>query len=84
MKKLRLDLEAIAVETFETAAVQAEKGTVLGQAEYTAVWEADTCQESCNGSCESCDGCTTTGDDGGSDGGYTWGESCLSCAAATC
>jgi hypothetical protein len=57
MKKLRLDLEEIAVETFETATARPEKGTVLGHGRYTDAIEADTCQASCNLMCYSIEEC---------------------------
>jgi hypothetical protein len=63
MRKLKLDLDAIQVESFTTHAGQAARGTVDGQQRQTfgcPTWTcppptqdtcADTCDYSCNGGC---------------------------------
>ena len=62
MKKVRLDLEALAVETFEAQpdAAAPKRGTVEGYgysddgAEYTC-WESCTCGWTCGGTCDPLD-----------------------------
>lgn len=57
-RKLTLKLEALAVESFDTAAPQKARGTVFGeQCTCQTVCTCPgcpTCDISCNGSCESC------------------------------
>lgn len=54
--KLKLNLEQLTVDSFDTSATKAERGTVLGEQIKpgtipTRLGE-HTCYESCNGSCE--------------------------------
>ena len=66
MKKLKLDLDALAVESFEADAREGQSGTVAahvftaqcgGTNVCTVSCHADTCYASCNGnSCISCYG----------------------------
>jgi hypothetical protein len=56
MPKLKLDLDTLRVESFESTPAAAERGTVAAHAEITAPVErsnADTCDRSCGdgGSC---------------------------------
>jgi hypothetical protein len=62
MRKLKLDLDELAVEAFDTAAFPAMRGTVEGEEQYT--YFCDTCEctgpngTSCNMSrCNTCYGC---------------------------
>lgn len=67
MRKLKLEVDALRVETFETAAAEQGMGTVHGQARPTRQSCADTCEATCGdgstcletcvscfGSCEPC------------------------------
>lgn len=61
MKKLKLQLDELRVESFATTLVREEKGTVLGEecTCYTACTcpGCATCDASCNGTCNaSCNG----------------------------
>jgi len=49
VKKLKLQLDALAVESFSTDFVPADAGTVHGNA---GTRNQDTCQESCFGTCD--------------------------------
>jgi hypothetical protein len=80
MRKLRLVVEELAVESFQPAAAKGGGGTVEG-AEISAPFTCFTDEyPSCEGSCESCANC------GGS--GWTCDDtcwaSCASCGALTC
>lgn len=62
MKKLTLDVETLAVESFDTSAGEAGRGTVRGRA---ATNEYDSCAcsldyDSCKVSCRPCDTCDTS------------------------
>jgi hypothetical protein len=48
MKKLKLSLDALAVESFEARTADGEGGTVIAEQSGEPV---DTCQNSCNGTC---------------------------------
>lgn len=56
MKKVKLQLEDIRVDSFQTSTEQSEKGTVFG--EQCTCWTnctcpgCYTCDGSCNGTCE--------------------------------
>ena len=75
--KLTLNLEALAVDTFDTTAPQKAKGTVFGE-QCTCYTNCTcpgcpTCDASCNGTC------------GGTCGENTCAASCNgTCAGATC
>ncbi len=61
MKKLRLDLEGLAVESFDTEPASGDRGTVRGHAEYTVFCATPECTgpngTSCNWSaCHTCAG----------------------------
>lgn len=80
MRKLKLDLDDLTVEAFDTVATDAPEGTVVGHIR-TVTAQCGSCQISCNGTCplpcsggfysECCsgDGCNPTFD-------YTCGEAC--------
>jgi hypothetical protein len=79
MKKIRLNLDALSVESFDTTAAEAKaRGTVHGNAESFQVYCSDgsTCYESACGSCVSqCGSCNDA----------TCGETyCGSCDACSC
>jgi hypothetical protein len=79
MKKMKLDWDALDVESFETADAPSLRGTVQGNASY--VWEGcltETNENSCPGSCEpaTCDDLCTTGT-GTSDEPTERGPSCV-------
>lgn len=62
MRKLRLDVDELAVEAFDTAAVAATRGTVQGEEQYTYFCDTDECTgpngTSCNMSrCNTCYTC---------------------------
>lgn len=62
MRKLKLDLNELAVEAFDTAAVPATRGTVEGKEQYTYFCDTDECTgpngTSCNMSrCYTCYTC---------------------------
>lgn len=51
MKKLRLELDEIEVETFEVAEARKERGTVHGH--HPTAWETCTCECSADTACDS-------------------------------
>lgn len=62
MRKLKLSVEDLRVESFHAVGAAANAGTVVGHTgkswcESDSV--CDTCPLSCNGSCESCETCVT-------------------------
>ena len=62
MRKLRLDVDELTVETFDTAAVSAKRGTVHGREEFTYFCDTVECTgpngTSCNWSrCNTCNTC---------------------------
>ena len=69
MKKLRLNLDQLAVDSFDTSAAAAEKGTVFG--------EQCTCQTQCT-----CPGCPTC--DFSACGQNTCQETCLESCWGSC
>lgn len=76
MKKLKLEIDALQVETFESAGLESERGTVRGllTAYYELCYPGDTWQQSCT--CElTCNANTCYGCGGGS-GGCTGGTTC--------
>lgn len=65
MRKLRLNLDALQVESFETDEARAARGTVLGNEElsyYCETWEQD-CRTAGHASCQAtrCVSCSTGG-----------------------
>lgn len=61
MRKLRLDLDQLAVESFDTAAKEAEKGTVVAEQQCTCLTQCtcpgcpscdDTCPVTCAYTCD--------------------------------
>ena len=77
MKKLRLQLEDLRIDSFTTTPVEKEKGTVFGEQctcnTACTCPGCPTCDASCNGTCDySCDTC------GGSCGA---GDSCYQTCA---
>lgn len=80
MKKLALDLDGLAVESFDTAPAAGRGGTVHARSGTTYA------DESCNGTCDfscahSCVSCAWTCDAACP----SWGGTCAgSCAGATC
>jgi hypothetical protein len=95
MSKLKLHLEDLHVDTFQTTSVQKPKGTVFGE-QCTCYTQCTcpgcpTCYASCNGSCDascngtcgaSCDGTCGVSCDWTCD--YTCGDSCggVTCVTA--
>jgi len=80
MKKLTLDFEQLAVESFDvTADVARARGTVRGQAtEPASCWATDCNQNTCAASCRTCpETCWDTC-------GGTCGHSCLGSCDVTC
>ena len=73
MNKLKLALDDLRVDTFQTTPVEAPKGTVFGE-QCTCYTNCTcpgcpTCDASCNGTCDaSCNGTC--------DGAYTCGNTC--------
>ena len=69
MKKRKLDLDELDVETFETAESSRERGTVIGHATLRACTLDCTANYSCGGTCgyESCHASACCA---------TWQESC--------
>lgn len=66
MAKLRLNLEALKVESFETAEEGPVRGTVMGNEEYTYYCETDVdCRTPGHASCvvTRCVSCSTGDDD---------------------
>lgn len=69
MKKLRLELEDVRIESFETSSVRAEKGTVFGEQQWSRPGQAscngdETCANTCGPVCDSlhtCDHFTCAG-----------------------
>jgi hypothetical protein len=83
MNKLKLQLEDLMVDSFDTTAPQKAKGTVFGE-QCTCYTQCTcpgcpTCYASCNGSCDaSCNGtCGDTCD-------YTCGATCNDTCHDTC
>jgi hypothetical protein len=82
MKKLKLRLDDLRVDTFDTSTVRKEKGTVFGE-QCTCYTQCTcpgcpTCYASCNGSCDAT--CNVTC-------GVTCGASCddsCDCSGWTC
>jgi hypothetical protein len=69
MKKLALNLEELAVESFETSRGLDRRGTVYGLSESTEAQiictcasDNGTCDDSCEGGCGSCYSCNGTCD----------------------
>jgi hypothetical protein len=63
MAKIKLDVDSLQIESFDTTEVALERGTVVGHSDRWTV-----CQESCDGTCYThCWG----GDCGGDDHGPT-------------
>ena len=93
MGKIRLDVDALRVESFETSAGAAPRGTVRGHGDTLAYDRCDTNEAnctlycpggsggaSCDGSCDSCYGCgtdTAAASCNGTCAGATCGETCL-------
>ena len=92
MRKLKLDPEALHVQSFDTAAARAERGTVRG-AEHTFGLDCETLEHPWCGyqtyEIPACGDHTGTGGTGGTGGGNPsdcGGDTCLyvSCAGYTC
>ena len=88
MNKLRLDLEDLSVESFDTTpAARAENGTVFGQ-QCTCYTQCTcpgcpTCDASCNGTCDAtCAGTCAASCNGTCN--YTCGASCYGTCDYTC
>jgi hypothetical protein len=69
MNKLKLQLDDLRVDSFDTTAVEGQKGTVLG--EQCTCWTrcgqntcpgCPTCDASCNSGCQTCVSCEGTCD----------------------
>ena len=73
MRKLRLDLDQLTVESFDTAAKVKEKGTVIAEQQCT-------CQTQCT-----CPGCPTCGDTCPASCAYTCDDpSCAESCGGSC
>ena len=87
MKKLKLRLDDLRVDTFQTTAPEKPKGTVFGE-QCTCYTQCTcpgcpTCYASCNGSCDaSCNG--TCGATCEGTCGATCGDTCYDSCAASC
>lgn len=88
MRKLKLRLDDLRVDTFQTTAVRREKGTVFGE-QCTCNTQCTcpgcpTCYASCNGTCDaSCNGtCVASCNCGGADTVYD--DTCYDTCAASC
>jgi hypothetical protein len=74
MRKLKLEIDALQVETFQTSPAGAERGTVAGNATFLGTggcWTCDytRCVETCGESCDnSLDYCTCADCTGGGRG----------------
>jgi hypothetical protein len=85
MKKLALKIEDLAIETFETAAIAGDEGTVVGHATQGNKYTCDpvvgtcfgyTCVETCDKTCA--DSCAYTCDPAvGTCFGYTCVDACF-------
>jgi len=67
MRKLKLELDELSVESFETAEQTEERGTVHGHyiTQFCSRADGYTCFESCGGTCvETCDASCDTCDSG--------------------
>ena len=88
MKKLKLHLEDLRIDSFQTSPPEKPKGTVFG--EQCTCWTqctcpgCPTCDASCNGTCgASCNGTCAASCGGTCD--YTCGNTCdYTCNANTC
>ena len=84
MRKLRLDLEHLSVESFDTTRAKPGSGTVYGEqcTCYTACTcpGCPTCDASCNGTC----GDTCAASCGGTCAGATCAERCATGEPDTC
>jgi hypothetical protein len=81
MKKLRLELDSLAVESFDTAAAQKPKGTVFGE---QCTCNTMCAQQTCPG-CPTCDNtCAYTCDDATCPACPTCAASCNGSCEATC
>jgi hypothetical protein len=82
MRKLTLDVDALAVESFETARGAAGAGTVQGRAAGVIQNPQPNTSEiwSCNGTCITCTDCNTCI----SCPGTCFDVSCASCGGETC
>ncbi len=70
MKKLRLELDQLAVESFDTSVIAARKGTVVAE-------EQCTCPSACHTYCDTCPGCPTCDESGCNEA--SCGGSCYPC-----
>lgn len=87
MKKLRLQLDDLRIDSFDTTAPQKAKGTVFGE-QCTCYTNCTcpgcpTCYQSCNGSCDaSCNGSCGATCDGTC--GATCEDTCYNTCAVSC
>jgi hypothetical protein len=85
VNKLKLDLDELAVESFDTCGVDREKGTVLGEEQCTCpgVTCANTCPATCAHTCDdaTCPQCPTCA---ASCNGTCDDPSCWGSCGATC
>jgi hypothetical protein len=93
MKKLRLSLEDIAVDSFSTVAPQMRRGTVPAHGSESTCFQIictcgdptdgytcpDSCANSCDGTCNSCNGSCV-----GCPSGDTCANTCPETCAVTC
>ncbi len=75
--KLRLNLDQLTVDSFDTSTVAAEKGTVFG--EQCTCWTNCTCP-----GCPTCDNTACGQNTCGNTCGDTCGASCNTCGDWTC
>jgi hypothetical protein len=70
MRKLKLSLDALQVDSFTASADEAERGTVPGHS-FTQ-YADESCFESCNGGCTAYGSCGAGCGSGASCGGSCW------------
>jgi hypothetical protein len=90
MHKLKLRLDDLQVDTFQTTVVQKEKGTVFGE-QCTCHTQCTcpgcpTCDATCNGTCAaSCNGtCNGCNPSGATCGATCYEDTCYDTCAASC
>lgn len=87
MSKLRLRLDTLMVESFDTTAMEAPRGTVFGE-QCSCPTNCPTCEHTCAYTCDdaTCPACPTCAAscNGTCDGGGTCYASCYGTCEASC